>query len=94
MTVKAGLLGDRVIHDDGCIGEVVSAPDFIFDNDIAITRVTEDVAGHQNSDHPTSCKITTGSSVVYINDEPMAIHGSRVSCAGFVEASAQVVYAE
>jgi uncharacterized Zn-binding protein involved in type VI secretion len=66
MTVKAGLLNDRVIHDDGCIGEVISAPGFI----------------------------TTGSSVVFINGEPMAIHGSRVSCAGYVEASAKVVYSE
>lgn len=94
MTVRAGLLNDPVIHDDGCVGEVVSAQGFITDNGIPISSVDEDVDGHKGSDHPTSCKITTGSSVAFINGKPMAMHGSRVSCAGYVDASAQVVFTE
>lgn len=94
MPVKCGLLNDPVQHHDGCIGKVVSAPDFLYDCGIPISRVTEDVDGHIQSDHPMNCKITTGSSVLFIDGQPAAIHGSQVSCDGYVVAQAQVVYAD
>lgn len=94
MTVKAGLLGDPVDHYDGHVGIVITASEFVFDCDIEITRVTEDIRGHIGTNHEGICKITTGSSVVFIEDQPMAIDGSQVGCAGEVRAQAQVVYSE
>lgn len=94
MTVKCGLLGDPVQHYDGCIGRVASAPGFVFDCDIPISAVEEAVDGHISSDHPTNCKITTGASVMFIDDRPAALHGSEVSCDGYVVAQAQVTYTD
>ena len=92
--VKAGLLGDAVDHYDGHVGIVITASDFVFDCDIPITRVTEQIRGHIGTDHEGICKITTGSIFVYIEEEPMALHGSQVVCDGEVRAQAQVVYLE
>ena len=94
MTVKAGLLGDPVDHYDGHIGRVVSANSFVYDVGILIARVNDDVDGHINSNHPTNCKITTGSSVLFIDGQAASLDGSEVSCAGQVRAQAQVVYTE
>jgi len=92
--VKVGLLGDPVEHYDGHTGVVITASEFVFDCGIEITRVTEDVRGHIGTDHEGICKIATGSTFVYIEDQPMALDGSQVNCAGEVRAQAQVVYLE
>ena len=94
MTVKAGLLGDPVQHYDGHVGVVVSSSDYVYDNGILVARVNDDVDGHVGSEHPTSCKITTGSSVLYIDGRPCCKFDSEVDCAGQVKARAITLYVE
>jgi len=95
MTLKAGLLGDPVDHYDGHTGKVISSCSHVYDCGILIARVDDLVDGHIGTDHETlTCKITVGSSVLFIDGKAVSYLGSEVSCDGKVRAQAQVLYVD